>query len=284
MNFEYERIAEDGRIELLFADYRGSETVLPAHWHEHLELLYVTGGSITAYVDQARYELNEGDILLINSNAIHYTHTHETTRYCLLQIPPVHLRRMTDDWQMLHFQEYFSAGEPDCGIWDGLRELFEEMKRLHTDPQRGNQLLLLSCLYRMLYLLLTGAADKGHPVNHDMERMKRCMEYIRSHYQEPITLADGAALLSVTPEHFCRLFRKYTGQTFHGYVSQVRMTCFYRDLMQTEETVTALLERHGITGYKVFLRRFRECYGTSPQKLRKARKLPLDSGWENGIS
>ena len=102
----------------------------------------------------------------------------------------------------------------------------------------GNQLLLLSCLFRMLYVFFTGAVEVGDSPNRDLERMKRCMEYIRDHYQEPVTLADGAALLAVTPEHFCRLFRKYTGQTFYGYVSQVRMTCFYRDIMQTDETVT----------------------------------------------
>ena len=266
-DFEHERVPEDGRIQLLFADNKGSETVLPAHWHEHLELLYVTGGSITAYVDQVRYELEAGDILLINSNAIHYTHTHETTRYCLLQIPPVHLQRMAEDWQMLHFQEYFPAGGMDDCLWSGLRELFEEMKRLHTDPQPGNQLLLLSCLYRMLYLLFTGAADVGRSTNRDLERMKRCMEYIRSHYQEPITLADGAALLSVTPEHFCRLFKRYTGQTFLRYLGQVRMTHFYEDLAG-EDKITLLLDRHGIRNYKVFLREFKKNYGRTPQQVR----------------
>lgn len=78
--------------------------------------------------------LGEGDIFLVNSNAIHYTHTHETTRYCLLQIPPVHLQRIAVNWQELHFRECFPAGEED-GLRVSLREQFEEMKQLHADAQ-----------------------------------------------------------------------------------------------------------------------------------------------------
>ena len=99
--------------------------------------------------------------------------------------------------------------------------------------------------------------------------MKLCMEFVREHYGERISLADAAGLLSITPEHFCRLFRKYTGQTFLAYVNQIRMEHFHTDLLETDKNITFLLDKNGITNYKGFLRKFKEAYGESPKEVRR---------------
>ena len=86
---------------------------------------------------------------------------------------------------------------------------------------------------------------------------------------QEISLADAAGLLSITPEHFCRLFRKYTGQTFLAYVNQIRMEHFHTDLLETDKNITFLLDKNGITNYKGFLRKFKEAYGESPKEVRR---------------
>lgn len=102
--------------------------------------------------------------------------------------------------------------------------------------------------------------------------MKLCMEYVQAHYGETISLADAAGLLSITPEHFCRLFRKYTGQTFLAYVNQIRMEHFYNDLLETDENITFLLDKNGITNYKGFLLKFKDRYGQSPKAVRRKKQ------------
>ena len=77
--------------------------------------------------------------------------------------------------------------------------------------------------------------ETAHGTLRDLERMKLCMEFVREHYGERISLADAAGLLAITPEHFCRLFRKYTGQTFLAYVNQIRMEHFHTDLLETDK-------------------------------------------------
>ena len=41
------------------------DELLPAHWHEHLEIIYVLGGEITASINDVSYELEKGDIFLV---------------------------------------------------------------------------------------------------------------------------------------------------------------------------------------------------------------------------
>lgn len=274
MKIEYENVLDDHLGKLHFTFVNTWEQLLPAHWHEHLEIVYVTGGEITASINDVSYELKKGDIFLVNSNDIHYTYTHEDARYYLLQIPPIHLERISARWEGLKFQEFIPGSEEEDSLNFQLGKIFQEIAIFYEEKEKGYHLLVLSAVYRLLFLLYTkglqkreGAGD-GHGTVRDLERMKLCMEFVREHYGESISLADAAGLLAITPEHFCRLFRKYTGQTFLTYVNQIRMEHFFYDLMETDENITFLLDKNGITNYKGFLKKFKEVYGASPKVVR----------------
>ena len=116
---------------------------------------------------------------------------------------------------------------------------------------------------------ITGSAITADN-DRDRLRITRVMDWIRSHYQENLTLDAAASLLAVSREYFCRLFKKYTGQTFLEYLNDVRTMHLSKDLLTCDDTITSLMEKHGLTNYKVFLRTFRKLYGTSPQRFRQA--------------
>lgn len=279
MDYKHETIFDDQLIQLHFTDVFSSDDLLPAHWHEHLEMLYILeGGEMTAWINDTSYLLKSGDIFIVNPGDIHYTHSHHNCRYCLLQIPEAHLARISSDWELLRFTEYlpYSANESDLNRH--LAALFLEMNQLYAGVQEGSHLLFLSCLYQMLYLLYTEGSQTINPQilnrnRRDLERMRQTMEYVRAHYRENISLSDAAERLCVTPEHFCRLFKKYTGQTFFTYVNQIRLAHFYQDLIQTDDSITYLLDKNGIANYKSFLRSFKEIYGTTPKRLRQERQM-----------
>ena len=153
--------------------------------------------------------------------------------------------------------------------------VFRKIAGFYEEKKEGYHLLVLSAVYRLLYFLYTEGirseedTETAHGTLRDLERMKLCMEFVREHYGERISLADAAGLLSITPEHFCRLFRKYTGQTFLAYVNQIRMEHFHTDLLETDKNITFLLDKNGITNYKGFLRKFEEAYGESPKEVRR---------------
>ena len=159
------------------------DELLPAHWHEHLEIIYVLGGEITASINDVSYELKKGDIFLVNSNDIHYTHTHEDARYYLLQIPPVHLERISAKWKGLKFQEFIRSKSADAcvqgeqletvqekgivemrenqksinradDLYDQLRDVFRKIAGFYKEKKEGYHLLVLSAVYRLLYFLL----------------------------------------------------------------------------------------------------------------------------------
>ncbi len=274
MSLSHETIRDDKQTQLYFSVVDAANALLPAHWHSHLEIISLTDGQMTAYINEISYELYPGDILIVNPKDIHYTHAHGNCRYYLLQIPPVHLERVSAEWQMLHFCEFIPFAADEKTLSFQLTGIMKEILRLHVQKEKGHHLLLLIQLYRLLYLLYTEDAtilseQIKSRTERDFLRMEQSMRYVKEHFREQITLAQAAEHLSLTPEYFCRLFKKYTGQTFFTYVAQIRLLQFYQDLLQTDESITFLLEKNGITNYRQFMRMFKEAYGTTPHRLRK---------------
>lgn len=277
MNCEHETINDDNLTQVYFSAVNDFNLLVPAHWHRHLEVLFIIKGKMTAYINETCYELCASDILIINPQDIHYTHALGDCHYYLLQIPSAHLERISMDWKLLHFSEYLPHQNSLDSLNCQLSEIFQKFIELDLKREKGWQLIFLSQLYQFLYLLYTKSStflsiQNRNRTERDFLRIEQSMQYVRKHYREQLSLNEVAAQLSITPEHFCRLFKKYTGQTFFTYVSQVRLLRFHQELIQTDESITFLLEKNGITNYKQFMRIFKEAYGTTPHRLRMKQK------------
>ena len=146
MRVEYENVLDDHLGKLHFTFVTTADQLIPAHWHEHLEILSVTDGRITASINDISYELGSGDVFLINSNDIHYTFTHGETKFYLLQIPPVHLERVSANWKFLRFQEFFPGENNSTSLSFRLAEIFREIARLYEEKTEGYHLLVLSAV------------------------------------------------------------------------------------------------------------------------------------------
>lgn len=269
----HENINDDLRLRLFFNVIDGTNQQIPVHWHDHLELLFLKTGRLTASIYEATYDLLPGDIMLVNPRDPHFTVMHGDCCYYLLQIASQHLELITPDWNLLHFQEYIPQSDESDSLSQALTAIFNELFRLNESKGNDYRLLFLIQTYQMLHLLSTrcssllSAKNRGQ-VDRDLSRIEQSIQYVRHNFRDPISLQEVSSLLALTPEYFCRLFKKYTGQTFVTYVSQVRMLHFYQDLLQTDESITYLLDKNGITNYKGFMREFKEAYGATPHKLR----------------
>ena len=117
--------------------------------------------------------------------------------------------------------------------------------------------------------------DPGQEPENGYSRVAAAIRaYVRENYNRDISMQDAARAMNYSEVYFCRLFKKYTGQTFLAYVNSVRTMNFYEELLKSDESITQLMVQNGLTNYKVFMRVFKEMYGTTPQKIRKSAVKP----------
>lgn len=273
--YTYEMIRENSRLPVHFDYVHSAVYTIPAHWHEYLEILLIISGSMTAVIQAETYELSAGDILIINSNDIHMTQTHgDETDYILLQISARSLQQFFPNYALLHFVTWIpgDAGTSDCTVSPAV--FLMEMLHIYEQQEDGYPLLFTARLHDLLYCLYKNyshwlAQDSQKAVHRDFLRIIQTMDWVGEHYREALTLDEAAGNLGLSREYFCRIFKKYTGQTFLEYLNDVRAMRFHDELLYSDDSITNLMENHGISNYKIFLRTFKKLYGDTPQKMRK---------------
>lgn len=130
----------------------------------------------------------------------------------------------------------------------------------------------VATLLAMHLLLISGNATSQNAVSSTAltkPNLKQLHDYIEDHICEDISLNELAGLCGLSKYHFCRQFKKLTGQTPHQYIIQHRIEAAKRLLTKRELTIGAVSEYLGFTSHSQFTAFFRRYVGVTPQTFRQ---------------
>jgi len=92
---------------------------------------------------------------------------------------------------------------------------------------------------------------------------------VQHRYMEPLRLCEIASHLGVSPCFLCRVFRRETGATIHGYLTSLRLSRALELLAGHEgENLTSLGLDLGFASHSHFTRAFRRQFGKPPSAFR----------------
>ena len=100
------------------------------------------------------------------------------------------------------------------------------------------------------------------------EQLKPALEYIETHYGQPITLEALARLSGLSPKYFCRFFRAIVHRSPIDYVNYYRVECASHFLTTTDMTVAEIAQHCGFNDSSFFIKQFRKYKGTTPRHYR----------------
>lgn len=271
MHIIHEQVKTDAALPMRFDIYTTQGELVPMHWHNSLEIIYILEGSMDVTVKDHITKLWAGDFRIINSREIHGTHCGNSTKVFLLQFPYHFLKKHIPEYDFIRFQDF--SGQFSFPGENSLKPIFDQMSGLFADTGTEGRLRLTSLLYGLLAELVSGymiRLSKNDKVKSDknFNRLSSLMDYVEHHYTEALSIGDAAGLLHLEEAYFCRFFKKYMGQTFLEYVNSVRLRHIYDDMMRTDLTLMELLDKHGFHNYKVFSKMFKDVYGMTPRQKR----------------
>lgn len=98
-------------------------------------------------------------------------------------------------------------------------------------------------------------------------RIGNIYNYIMQNYAEAITLEDVAKAACMTPESFCRYFKKHTEHTFISFLNEVRINEACKKLTAHKfESISTIAYNCGFKSITNFNRVFKSIIGTSPRE------------------
>ena len=124
------------------------------------------------------------------------------------------------------------------------------------------QLILARCLPKLTLVLRSGRENT--------DLVYRMVNYIASHFKEPLTLTSMAEALYLSPYVLSREFSGTFHSSFNGYLNEIRLNYAVNLLLYTDRSVTDIWLESGFESQRTFNRVFREKYHMSPRVYRKA--------------
>ena len=274
----HEKVITTDSLPARSFSYSSADQLITNHWHNSLEVLYIASGKMDTGINNAIYHLKRGDLIIINSGDIHFTRCRDYAKIYVLQVPYPLLNTHIPNYDYVRFQD--SDGSvvfSNPAKVDELSRLMIQMYEITLEQKPGYTLLFSSKLYQFLFILFQRyhtdiSSRTKQKSDRNLIRLEQVMNYVNSHYTQPISLEDAAQILSLNPEYFCRYFKKYMGMTFLEYVNSIRLYHIHQDLLNTNYSVSELMDRHGFTNYKLFSKMFRNTYGCPPGMFRRQQK------------
>ena len=102
------------------------------------------------------------------------------------------------------------------------------------------------------------------------QRLSMLIEYVYSHYRDPISIQEAANYVHLQPQYFCRFFKENMGISFLTFVNDVRLYYVYQELMSTNLPIGQIIAENGFTNYATFRKLFDAKFHCTPKELRNS--------------
>lgn len=214
-------------------------SILPIHWHNELEIIYLVKGRATFKIENCEYPIQSGDALIVHPGELHSgTSTDfEGIFYYSIVFKLSWLSALYSD----RIQENFlipvlkgsirlpamlsTAVDSHLEALDSLRRLLqlaESQQLAYEMGIKANLLLLLSSFFRR-GLTETVSLKKTRRVKDANHQIKHLLVYMEEHSRDKLNLDQLAAVLSLSRSHFCKLFKERTGMRPMEYLNFIRV-------------------------------------------------------------
>jgi AraC-like DNA-binding protein len=251
------------------------ESVMNMHIHDCYEIYYSVSGGKQFLIDNRFYDINPGDLFIINQFESH----------CLTQINNmVHERIIIS----IHpdFLKDISTPRTD------LNHCFTERDhafnhRISLNKEQQHRFLYFigkiaasnefgsDIIERVAFMELMVMLNSLFINNHSLEpadstfqynqQVQDILSYINLHITEDITVEQLAEQFYLSTSYICRIFKATTGTTINKYINARRIT-IAKSLLAMDLGVSEVCEKCGFNDYSNFLKAFTKAVGISPKK------------------
>jgi len=242
--------------------------------HAYCELVHVTEGRATFFVDSQHYALCAGRTLLIKAKRAHATRVAADQSFTGIYI---HFAAHSMFHEIERIDEsVLAAHRPERE--HHLGPLFQSVLTENVEMKRGApnaadavlNLILVQC-FRIAGTAAPGdgeqAADEaGSPLK---RISSACSQYISTHFHEPLTLSRVAGAICVSSFYLSHVFSQYMGITFTEYLTDVRMHYARSMLAESGRSIGEIADRTGYSDVYYFSKVFKRYHAIPPGVYRK---------------
>ena len=230
--------------------------------------MYFTKGSATVTSNEKRFEVNAGEIAVINSNCLHDIIAKESLHFYCLIIDRSFCLANYFDTNLTVFKSCIKDTELTSIMKDIAYEYENPDSPFRAQAIRASVLKLLAILCRRY----SSTEDKPRSDTRLLSSVKLAMGYISSEYKNDISLDTIAAKAGISKYYLAREFHRITGMTIVGYINLFRCEKAKQMLKENELSIESIAYACGFSNFSYFTKTFSKIEGIRPSQYRAASK------------
>lgn len=243
-------------------------------------ILFIISGQAAVFIENRRYELSGGEMLLIPKYSCHSyecSNNMEHIYICFIDDMPgskgipspqklnLHVKATDLDRMLADMYLNMNHGR-DLPVFDPQlyndnslpKEDISEIPDIKTTIQ--SQGILMQLFSRFLN------DDSAALPRAEMIRLDNIFKYIESNLDKKISVTELSRTMHVTADHFSKIFKKATGLSPHEYIYDKRMERAKALLASTDMENENIGKAIGIQNVKTFVRLFTKKYLVTPEE------------------
>ncbi len=241
------------------------------HFHPEYEIVYIHNGSGNRHVGNHVSNYKDGELLLLGPGLPHLPlgnqmnsdnfevviQFSEGFAHQLMVLPEY--KRLEKLLKLSNYGISFGSSTKEIigryikeiGIKSSPKKLIALLKIL-DDLMNTNDFQLLNTL-----ALSTSSQVEGQ------NRIAKIYAFVSENFNQEIALDTLAGLVGMTKNSLCRFFKKNTGNTVIGFITEFRVT-MAKEFLKSSETVAEAMYKAGFNDPSYFNRTFKKTCGLSP--------------------
>lgn len=213
-------------VHLNFAAAGALAQVTYPHRHNFYEILYITGGEGTHFIDFNAYPIEAGNVYFISPGQVHYWNTSVPIEGEIILFTEEFLLLAPSDYMVLHEFSFFHSIEdtPALALSAKERELMESLIQSIADEYQAGKFRSGSVLRAFLHILLVemqricaAREDDTHAINEIDGAIPNLVRHFKQLVAQQFVTEQSvqtyASQLGVTVSHLNNTIKAVTGQT-----------------------------------------------------------------------
>lgn len=275
----FEAIDKSLSTSLKIVSYFPESSCESAGWHIHpeYELVYIKNGNGELKIDTKTVSYDDGVLVFLGGGIPHDDFGNSLNANNIEVV--IQFDQQFVDEKLSIFPEFGSirslvAASNQVLIFSDPRKRllanqFESLDHLSNEEKLITFLHILSQLSKSEdhHILFS---EQRIPIKHnEVYRLEQIFEHINQNYGSKISVNELALSIGLTPNSFCRFFRKHTKNTFVDFLNSFRVSKATELMAQPNLTIAEIMYLTGFSDPSYFSRQFKRYVGKTPSEFKK---------------
>jgi len=261
------------------------------HWHDFMELIFIRKGYLRTTLWNTKHTVHEGELLVVMPGELHSTEFdgEKILEFIIIQVDSIVLKNVilgSKEFSMIYpyLYSYWPSRSFVCNykevketrVLSLINNIFSELQKKdlgYSLVVQANMLEIFTWLLRRRDSIVLESEAGNFSI---YMKMQPAFDFIKEQYRKKLTTREIADKMAMSIPHFCRLFKKLTGFSFHNYLRFLRIVEAIKLLLSTDKSIKKIASMVGYEDINYFIRAFKSQTGIPPYQYRK-KHIPEDN-------